>query len=100
MLASLEAAGTFSVEDVEVLGRRFHSLEELRGTYERCPKGEIFGFSSFFGGGLGMIFEFQTTGIIMRRLGRIGQCRSILRLSDFSSILPWVGNTMTPARGV
>jgi len=40
LLASLEAAGTFSVEDVELLGRRFHSLEELRGTYERCPKGE------------------------------------------------------------
>ena len=33
----------------------------------------------FFGGGLGLIFDFQTTGIIMRRLGRIGQCRSMLR---------------------
>ena len=51
LLASLDAAGTFSAEDVELLGRRFHSLEELRGAYERCPKGEIFGFSLLLGAG-------------------------------------------------
>ena len=103
LLASLEAAGTFSVEDVELLGRRFHSLEELRGTYERCPKGEIFGFSFFWWGGWDLFLTFKPQGSLWEDLGgsgNAGLCYGVTVEWFFLEItvLGWQYND--PERGV